>query len=82
MAAALYGSIVKLVSERELRLDFENAKLRQLLAQAGIDAAQHTWKMVVQRMRSITLCNHDLHAFRSRTRNWDQAEACLISLSA
>ena len=40
MAAALYGSIVKLVSERELRLDFENAKLRQLLAQAGIDAAE------------------------------------------
>jgi hypothetical protein len=29
-----------LVSAKELRLGIENAKLRQLLAQAGIDAAE------------------------------------------
>jgi HWE histidine kinase len=39
-----------LVSERELRLDLENAKLRQLLAQAGIDAAEHKIMEGVQRL--------------------------------
>jgi two-component sensor histidine kinase len=39
-----------LVSERELRLDLENAKLRQLLAQAGIDAAEHKVMEGVQRL--------------------------------
>jgi hypothetical protein len=38
--------------------------------------------MVVQRVRSITLRNYDLHAFRSRARNWDQAQAYLTSLMA
>ena len=39
-----------MVSERELRLDLENAKLRQLLAQAGIDAAEHKVLEGVQRL--------------------------------
>ena len=39
-----------MVSERELRLDLENAKLRQLLAQAGIDAAEHKVMEGVQRL--------------------------------
>jgi two-component sensor histidine kinase len=36
-----------LASEKELRLDIENARLRQLLAQAGIDAAE---RELVQRL--------------------------------
>jgi len=39
-----------LVSEKELRPDIENAKLRQLLAQAGIDAAEHKVMEGVQRL--------------------------------
>ena len=38
--AAPLASIAKLVSAKEFELDVENARLRQLLAQAGIDAAE------------------------------------------
>jgi two-component sensor histidine kinase len=39
-----------LASEKELRLDIENARLRQLLAQAGIDAAEHELVEGLQRL--------------------------------
>lgn len=39
-----------MVSEKELRLDVENANLRRLLAQAGIDAAEHKVMEGVQRL--------------------------------
>ncbi|HEY6619765.1 MAG TPA: sensor histidine kinase [Steroidobacteraceae bacterium] len=39
-----------MVSAKELRLDTENATLRQLLAQAGIDAAEHKVMEGVQRL--------------------------------
>ena len=39
-----------MVSAKELRLDIENAKLRQLLAQAGIDAAEQKVMEGVQRL--------------------------------
>jgi two-component sensor histidine kinase len=39
-----------LVSAKELRLDIENAKLRQLLAQAGIDAAEQKIMEGMQRL--------------------------------
>ena len=39
-----------MVSAKELRLDIENAKLRQLLAQAGIDAAEQKVMAGVQRL--------------------------------
>ncbi len=38
------------VSAKELRLDTENAKLRQLLAQAGIDAAEQKVMEGLQRL--------------------------------
>ena len=38
------------MSEKELRLDVENANLRRLLAQAGIDAAEHKVMEGVQRL--------------------------------
>jgi two-component sensor histidine kinase len=46
----LHRSIAKLVSARELRLDIENARLRRLLVQAGIDAAQQKAMEGVQRL--------------------------------
>jgi two-component sensor histidine kinase len=39
-----------LTREKELRLDLENAKLRRLLAQAGIDAAEHKVMEGLQRL--------------------------------
>ena len=39
-----------LVSEKEFRLDIENARLRQLLAQAEIDAAEHKLVQGLQRL--------------------------------
>jgi two-component sensor histidine kinase len=39
-----------LISAKELRLDLENAKLRQLLAQAGIDAAEQKVMEGLQRL--------------------------------
>jgi two-component sensor histidine kinase len=39
-----------LVSEKDLRLDIENARLRELLAQAGIDAAEHKLVQGLQRL--------------------------------
>jgi two-component sensor histidine kinase len=39
-----------LASEKELRLDVENADLRRLLAQAGIDAAEHKVLESLQRL--------------------------------
>ena len=39
-----------LASEKELRLDIENAHLRRLLAQAGVDAAEHKVMEDVQRL--------------------------------
>jgi hypothetical protein len=37
----------------EIRLELENADLRQLLAQAGIDAAQHD---LAEKLQSVVLC--------------------------
>lgn len=48
--AGIGSGLSELASEKELRLDIENAKLRQLLAQAGIDAAQHKVMEDVQRL--------------------------------
>lgn len=39
-----------MVSSKELRLNVENAKLRELLAQAGIDAAEHKVMEGLQRL--------------------------------
>jgi two-component sensor histidine kinase len=39
-----------LTSEKELRLDNENAQLRRLLAQAGVDAAEQKVMEGVQRL--------------------------------
>jgi two-component sensor histidine kinase len=39
-----------LASEKEIRLDVENADLRRLLAQAGIDAAEHKVLESLQRL--------------------------------
>ena len=39
-----------MASEKELRLDIENAKLRQLLVQAGVDAAEHKVMEGLQRL--------------------------------
>jgi hypothetical protein len=39
-----------LTSEKELRLDTENARLRELLAQAGVDAAEHKLVQGLQRL--------------------------------
>ena len=46
----LDGGIAELVSANELRLDLENAQLRQLLAQAGIDAAKQKVMEGMQRL--------------------------------
>jgi two-component sensor histidine kinase len=45
-----HGSVAKLGSAKELRLDVENANLRQLLAQAGIDAAEQKVMEGLQRL--------------------------------
>lgn len=45
-----------MASEDELRLELENANLRQLLEQAGIDAAQHD---VAEKLQRIILA--ELH---------------------
>jgi two-component sensor histidine kinase len=49
-AASTGGSVAKLVSATEVRLNIENEKLRQLLAQAGIDAAEHKVMEGLQRL--------------------------------
>jgi len=35
-----------MATEKELRLDIENANLRRLLAQAGVNAAEH--KVIIE----------------------------------
>lgn len=49
--AAPLASIAKLVSAKEFELDVENARLRQLLAQAGIDAAEQKVLDGLQRLQ-------------------------------
>ena len=44
------GGIASLASEKELRLDVENTDLRRLLAQSGIDAAEHKLLESLQRL--------------------------------